>query len=465
MSISKAQKRVDCFDEESSKFKIKILKNNTWSSKPKSKKPRHDKNTQHLEIDHSPVENLQIRPRKLASFSEYVGDDNEVFTEDENLPERIEGTYMYDYNILYIHDILMKKFSQNKRNRTVLLENRIEIEEEKILTQQTLIERKKSRKRLEECRIEIEKLKSNVDQNEYLKKTEYYLEEYKKLGPISQVVSFLSNNKTGKIIAPESDKKQKMRHSIIFNYLQICSKYISIDLIRDIPNTDCCPGCGVKVEDYPLIDDESGASICPNCGLERINIIRQPFYADGSRVNNSRNNYEDRINFEKVLARYQGKQNNKPPKELYEKLDQWFVENGLYSSEYYKNLPLIDGKKKGTSRILMYKALGEIKCSGYYDDINLIMNVFWGWTLPDVSHLETKIMKDYDTFQIVFEEVLDKEGRKSSLNSQWRLYKHLKRLGWKCNKKDFKIPTTPNILEYHKRKWNEGCTVLGWKNN
>lgn len=466
MNSLEAQKEGDNFnvkdDGNSNKYKIKVLKNNTWGYKSKPKTKRHNKTTKHLQNNHIPNQNSQVRPRKLTSFSDYVKKNSETFTEDEKLPDRIEGTYVYDYNILYIHNILMKKFEQDKKNNLITIKNFIQLEEVKIKTCQTLIERKKSKKLLEQYRDEIQKLQSDYYKNNYLTKAEKYLQTYKKLGPISRVVSFVSNNKGGKIVAPENEKKQKKRHSIIFDYLEICRKYISIDLIRDIPNSDCCPGCGVKREDNPSIENESG-SVCPNCYLETINIIRQPFFTDGTRVNNSRNNYEDRINFEKVLSRYQGKQNNKPPKELYQKLDIWFLENNLHSSEYYKNLPLVEGKKEGTTRTLMYKALGDIGCSGYYDDINLIMNVFLGWELPDVSHLEDKIMRDYDLYQIVYEEVLDKEGRKSSLNSQWRLYKHLRLLGWECKRKDFKIPTTPNILEYHVRKWKEGCKVLGWR--
>ena len=60
--------------------------------------------------------------------------------------------------------------------------------------------------------------------------------------------------------------------------------------------------------------------------------------------------------------------------------------------------------------------------------------------------------------------MVNKDGRKSSLNSQWRLYKHLKRLGWPCKEKDFKIPTTQDILDFHKIKWAEICDILGWEN-
>ena len=209
------------------------------------------------------------------------------------------------------------------------------------------------------------------------------------------------------------------------------------------------------------IDDD--CTICPNCGLEKINIIKSAFYADGGRINNCRNNYEDRANFEKVLMRYQGKQVTKPGKDLYIKLDEYFISRGLLSSKEYNALPLTgDGTKAGTSREMMFDVLSNIGCSGYYDDINLICSVFFGWTLPDVSHLEDDIMKDYDEFQAVYDQLPDRDGRESSLNSQWKLFILLKRRGWPCKAKDFKIPTTASILEYHKIKTKQIYQILGW---
>jgi hypothetical protein len=110
----------------------------------------------------------------------------------------------------------------------------------------------------------------------------------------------------------------------------------------------------------------------------------------------------------------------------------------------------------------MYKALKDTGNSDYYDHINIILNEMWGWVLPDVSHLEDKIMEDYDTSQRIYE-VIPKD-RKSSLNSQFRLFKHLRRLGYPCKSKDFRIPTTHDILEFHNSTWAKMCEILNWEN-
>ena len=60
---------------------------------------------------------------------------------------------------------------------------------------------------------------------------------------------------------------------------------------------------------------------------------------------------------------------------------------------------------------------------------------------------------------------IDREGRKSTLNAQWKLYILLKRRGWDCKSRDFKIPTTQDIYEYHKIKTKEIFQILGWDYN
>jgi len=433
---------------------VKIKKSKVWTTSS-----NNSSKSDSPEYSYKSVKKKKVESRDMMSFKMYV-DDDENFQEEEKLPDRIVGSYFYDYNILKIDEILMKKFNQDKKKNLNILKKQLIEEKDKISGKQNLIERKASRKKIKEIEDKLYKFEQNIDKNEYITKSRTLLNEYKKIGFISTIVSFTSNTQENEIISPESEEQQKHRHKIIFSYLEIVRKYIPIDLIRNLPKSNSCPNCGVEAE---VLEDETGASICSNCGLEKISIVKTQFYSDGSRLNNSKNNYEDRANFEKVLMRYQGKQQNKPGKELYEKLDEYFKSRGLPTSKEYNEMPLLpDGTKKGTNREMIIEALSKIECSGYYDDINLICSVYFGWTLPNISHLEEQIMEDYDIFQQVYEQ-LDLEGRKSSLNSQWKLYILLKRRGVPCKSKNFKIPTTPSILEYHKIKTKEVYKILGWE--
>ena len=391
------------------------------------------------------------------SFKMYI-DDGDGFQEDEKLIETFEGTYTYDYDITIIDKTIIKRFDQDKKNNLISLQNKLNIEKNKIEERQTVIERKNSRRKIEIFENKLSNYKEDTDKTYYIEKTKDLLNDYKKLGSLTKIISFTNNYINEEVQCPENEQEQNYRHKIIFEYLQIARKYIQIDLIRKLPNLkDCCDEPDIYV-------DESGVNVCNNCGLEKINIVKTQFYADGCRLNSSKNNYEDRANFEKVLMRFQGKQINKPSKKLYEKLNTYFISRGLKTSQEYNDLPLLkNGTKEGTSREMMFEALSNINCSGYYDDINLICSIFFGWKLPNITHLEDEIMKDYDEFQKANSNLPNREGRKSSLNSQWILYILLLRRGYPCKSKNFKIPSTPSILEYHKIKTKETYNVLGWE--
>ena len=211
------------------------------------------------------------------------------------------------------------------------------------------------------------------------------------------------------------------------------------------------------------IDEDLGLIICPKCGYERENISYNSTYKDIQRVNlSNRNNYDDCENFRKALLRFQGKQNHQPPIKLYEQLDDYFVKIKKPTSKDILKIPLLEGRKKGTSREMMFEALSETNNSAYYDDINLILHIYWGWELPDISQLEERIMEDYINTQHIYNAILQKD-RNASLNIQFRLYVHLKAVGYPCTKDDFKIQTSRDSLIFHNEMWKIMCEKTGIK--
>jgi rubrerythrin len=424
--------------------------------------------------------------RTLKSFNLYLTEEDNVKSVNEyndELPDKIEGTYKYDFNIIDIHDLILKRFERQRELEVKKLEEQLSIEEKEINGKQNMVERKSSIRRIEKIKESMNNILTRKDFDDYINKIRPLIEQYNMIGTLSKIVSFATNKKKNESdeeeneIIPEDNETQKKRHQVIFDFLEIARKYIEIDLVRDLKEGHLCESCGHKLEDVDDDEDSAGLIICPNCRLEKISVVRCRFYKDNTRTNNSGNNYEDRANFEKGLMRFQGKQTDKPPLELYETLENYFREkellkidinnNGIFvsvSSEYIRNnVPLNDdGEKMGTSRPLMYKALKDTGNSAYYDHINLILHEMWDWELPDIAHLEDQIMEDYDKSQRVYE-ALPKD-RKSSLNSQFRLFKHLRRLGYQCISRNFRIPSTHDILEFHENIWAKICEILGWEN-
>jgi Poxvirus Late Transcription Factor VLTF3 like len=278
------------------------------------------------------------------------------------------------------------------------------------------------------------------------------IEKYKSIGTITRVVSF--KPKSQKTDRAEDLDKYTYRHSLISNYLEIARKYISLNVIHEKSFDNRCPACELDLKDVP-IDDECGVQVC-SCGFERRCLTRTSVYSDSSKQSTGRNGYDDRDNFLKALRRHEGKQPNHLPENLIDVLDRHFTSFGLPAVEEVRRLPLIErgprqGTKEGTSRDMMFRALYETNNVAYYEDINLICHLTWGWALPDISYLEDQIMDDYDKTQRIYESL--PKDRKSNLNIQYRLFKHLEMRRHRCYIDDFKIVKTRDILEYHDSIW------------
>ncbi len=173
----------------------------------------------------------------------------------------------------------------------------------------------------------------------------------------------------------------------------------------------------------------------------------------------------DRINFMKALEKYQGKQAHNFGPDLFDKLDAYFISINMEIGSVISEYPLVINNKSSirrrgnTTRDIMMKALKTInaKC---YAEINLICKIYWKWELPDISHLEAQIMEDYDISQEIFERI--KGDRKSCLNIQYRLWRHLSRIGHPCLPSDFKLIKTSATIDYYENMWENICRELKW---
>lgn len=476
--LSNSSHKINNSDSHTGQSKIKVNVVGDWSKK---RYPSVSFGVKQTENKKQKTDEL-LRPRKLTSFNMYLTEEDNVKSVNEyndDLPDKVEGTYKYDFNILDIHNLILKRFEKAKHHEIHKLEKELAIELDKTKQKQNMVERKTSLRKISQIQNKIDSIKSGSDFENYINQIKPLIEQYNIIGTLSKIVSFATNKKKEEAEdteeLPEDTETQHKRHQIIFDFLEVARKYIEVDLVRDIKEGNLCPSCGYRLDNVEDDNEDTGVVICPNCGLEKLSVVRCRFYKDNTRTNNSGNNYEDRANFEKVVMRYQGKQHDKPPSDLYIVLNNYFNEKELINieidgkyvsvnSEYIKTNVLLDenGEKPGTTRALMYKALKDTGNSSYYDHINLILHEMWGWELPDISHLEDQIMDDYDKSQRIYE-ALPKD-RKSSLNSQFRLFKHLRRLGFPCKTRDFRIPATHDILEFHLNMWAKICEILGWEN-
>lgn len=378
---------------------------------------------------------------------------------DIEIPPVITAVYQDDFNILEVHEIILRKLIREKTHKLYDLRKKRDLELLKTKNPQTVVERKSSLAIITQLEKEIDKLTTDFYINSYHQRVHTLISTYRDLGMIPKVVSFKST-KNIPSFPEESQTNKNLRHLVISKYLEIARDYIQINVIREFPAETKCKGCDSSINN--IIIDESGLQYCPVCRIETEIIAQTPFYRDTNRVNTSlRNNYEDRDNFSKAIKRYQGKQPNRLPHSLPSILDDYFTSYGLPTGEEVKKLPLDSRGRRGkTNKEMMYKALYDTGYASYYEDVNLICHLYWGWSLPDISHLEDAIIEDYDRSQRVYEFI--KKDRKSCLNTQYRLFRHLQLRGYDCHLDDFKIVKTREILEYHEDTWKKICEHLNW---
>lgn len=381
----------------------------------------------------------------------------------------IKSNYDNDLNIIEIHSKIIKKFEEEKNTLIPEYKRQIEQLENATKIPQNMIDRKICLSKIEKIKNKIKDLENDKLKMEYLENTCSYLEEYDNMGVFQRSVDISGDN----IIIETKDIE--IRRSLISTYLLLAKKYIDIDIIYTGNSESRCV-CGENTSDFEL--DDNGDLICPSCASV-MSVYQHSLFTGGKPIiNTTKNNYKDRANFEKALKYYQGKYLNKIDKLSYEKLivslDKYFTELKFpKGSEIKCSKNNENGRKEETSVLLMLNALKSTNNSQYYKIVMYICHDYWGWETIDLTNLEESIMNDYDLTQNEYENI--PKTRSSSLNTQFRLYKHLCRyrdkIKYKIIKEDFRYPITHNILRFHENIWTTICENLtkkgydGWIND
>jgi hypothetical protein len=169
----------------------------------------------------------------------------------------------------------------------------------------------------------------------------------------------------------------------------------------------------------------------------------------------------ERDNFHKSFLSLQNKRAANIPEDLLNKLDIHFGKFEHLQSITRKNIENVplreNGVRKGTSKLLMQQALHDTGNSSFYDKINAICATYWKWKLPDLSNFEKQIMIDFDFTQEEYHDMKKNKhpllNRKSNLNIQYRLFKHLQARGHQCRVADFKMIDGRDILIDYDQIW------------
>jgi len=212
-------------------------------------------------------------------------------------------------------------------------------------------------------------------------------------------------------------------------------------------------------------------SVCPECGLVN-NDVHQAFqmicYRDIVRVNISRKyTYDRKTHFRDCILQFQGKQNSYIPPILYEKITEELLSHGLIP-ENYKDLPKKIAFEQVTKEYIFF-FMKQLGYSQYYDDIVLIYKELTDGNVPDITHLENELLKDFyilsDTYEKYYKQdnhTNNKTKRKNFLSTPYILYQLLQRHKYQCSKKDFNMLKTLDRKYYHDDICQELFEILGW---
>lgn len=336
---------------------------------------------------------------------------------DLKIHRQLNIQYDKELDLENIHNLMVSLFEETKASRIKKVRRAIKLAQRE--EPETNVEIEALEERLNKLNLIKSDIKTGVDCQNYIEEVTPILKTYKMLEGISEGSSESSE---------ESSELVRRKKKLINEFISVLQNYITVDVKKT----------GIGAAEKPT--------------------------SENRKTNNCEDT--DRKNFHKAFLEFQGKLNIKIPDDLLKKIDKYMESYGFVTRKEAVDLPLdSNGKKEGTNRKLMELALKKTKNQSYYGKINMICSIYWGWKLPDLSSLESRIMSDFDRTQKIFKSL--QLGR-SNLGIQYRLYKHLeqykpelKELGYNFSKKDFKIVDTREIILEYEEIWKQMAKGAG----
>ena len=297
-------------------------------------------------------------------------------------------------------------------------------------------------------------IQTNKNLNFYIMDTVSIISDYKKLLDQPKKISFFG----------KTDQSSKVKNKLIKDYLEKIKKY-NID-INDYQDKEqkkkkeeeifVCSFCNNK-NNYQVIDLR--IYICEDCGNQIEHIGNSSSYTDVSRVNiSSKYTYERRVHFRDCINQYQGKQNSTINEKVYKDLEEQFRLHGLLNDDPNHKFDNINKEHI----LLFLKELGYTK---HYEDVFLIYYKLTDKKPNDISYLEQKLMDDFDTLSVLYDQKFKQTkrlDRKNFINTQYVLYQLLRKYKYPCKKEDFNILKTLDRKSFHDEICMELFTELGW---
>lgn len=390
---------------------------------------------------------------RTSNLPKIIKDNNTNQFAKDQIPDKIRDTYVKDYDIKYVDSVVRKKLIRDRTSKVSGLENEIR-EYEEILKDkdESYTSKMQCKDKIMEIKDEIESIISGRQLEKYVEETRELIAEYTSLGICENRISFGHEEQIVDYTNPK-------RIALIEKYLDVAKIYYDVE-IYNIPviTENNCISCGAIITEEDV--SEEGLKQCPSCYATYKTVIYNKTAKDSDRITCIKTEDESLENFIKSFYRKQGLKSGDNIDDVCQELESYSeVTPGIISGAEIRNLPLnVRGKKNGTNLVMLQKQLYNISRNNYYEDANLIAHKYWGWQLPDYSHLYDRVIRIYNETLKVFKNIPMKEReRKSNLSTQFVLFKILQLCGADVIEEEFKIVENRKSRISQNRIWKIMC--------
>lgn len=387
-------------------------------------------------------------------ISKSFPDVNDV-PEDSRIAVQLKVSYDNDINILEIHRYVRMNFAIMRKNSKNIKSKAKEFMNKSLSEHLTINQKRDLEKKANKLINKSKRYDSDDDWKRYIDNVYDLLCQYKEyMSQQTRGILYIGKQVTNK----ECPKVQQKRSRIIIDYFNHLSDHLDVYISKRKSFLLKCSICS-RPYDENNVDAESDQYIC-ECGDTYYVMSKEITYHDPHSISPKNFIAEDTSSgFLDTINKFMGKQmNNNIPKLLYEQFDDYlrnqnhpigadYIAMPIQSREHIERI----GNTHGTSVGMLINMLKETNNSLYYEDINLIGHVYFGWLLPNLNKWLDDILLFYKMTKSVYDRIPGK--RNSVLNGKIILYFILDFLKIPCSSEDFKLMDTKDSFDNYLENW------------
>lgn len=385
-------------------------------------------------------------------------------------------------DIIHIHELVVQYFEEESEKILHLYQQLKDIDN---VCVNTLSEKAKNTLNQQKMSIQtdINNLEKNQKFNFYMFYSMSLIERYKELIKTPVKLSFMSSHR----LHVQRDAIYNEKKNIIFEYYDLLKKYqldntviipleylselmnvINSDYTCNCKNNENCQDCKNDIIRCTFcqnteFDIDGNLFTCINCGLQLDLINATSCIKDIDRINiSSKYTYDRRSHFKECINQFQAKQNQNIPDKVFDDLFHQIKIHNLEDGDE-NSPPEMRYQRLNKEHIQMF--LKELNHTKFYEDIIYIYHKITNKPPDDISHIEAKLMEDFDTLIEKYDakyKNAPNHKRKNFINIQCILYQLLLRHGYKCKRSDFNILKTIDKKYIHEDIIHELFKELSW---